>query len=89
MSIAFVAVRGRGEYVVDPESLDSYRAAGGYEALARAIEMGADAVLDAVSDAGLSGRGGAAFLEIRGEGHRMPEVVQGFIEQCFARLIEM
>jgi NADH-quinone oxidoreductase subunit F len=47
--------------VVDPESLDSYRAAGGYEALARAIEMGPDAVIEAVSDSGLSGRGGAAF----------------------------
>ncbi len=47
--------------VVDPESLDSYRAHGGYEALAAAIEMGSDAVVEAVADSGLSGRGGAAF----------------------------
>ncbi len=47
--------------VVDPGSLDSYRANGGYVALDRAIEMGAAAVLDAVADSGLSGRGGAAF----------------------------
>ena len=47
--------------VVDPTSLDSYRANGGYDALSRAIEMGAGAVIDAVTEAGLSGRGGAAF----------------------------
>jgi len=47
--------------VVDPTSLDSYREHGGYQALAAAVEMGADAVIAAVSDSGLSGRGGAAF----------------------------
>ncbi len=47
--------------VVDPASLDAYRANGGYRALARAIEMGPAAVCTAVADSGLSGRGGAAF----------------------------
>ena len=47
--------------VVDPGSLDSYREHGGYAALTRAIELGPDAVLAAISDSGLSGRGGAAF----------------------------
>lgn len=47
--------------VVDPASLDSYRAHGGYEALTKALDMGPDAVLDAIAAAGLSGRGGAAF----------------------------
>ena len=47
--------------VADPESLDSYRAHGGYEALTRAAEVGAEAVMEAVADSGLSGRGGAAF----------------------------
>ncbi len=47
--------------VADPTSLDSYRNCGGYEALSRAIEMGPEAVLAAVADSGLSGRGGAAF----------------------------
>ena len=46
---------------VDPNSLESYREHGGYEALTRAIELGPDAVFDALGDAGLSGRGGAAF----------------------------
>ena len=46
---------------VDPTSLESYRDYGGYQALATAIEMGADAVIAAISDSGLSGRGGAAF----------------------------
>ena len=47
--------------VVDPASLDAYRANGGYRALARAIGMGPAAVCTAVADSGLSGRGGAAF----------------------------
>ena len=47
--------------VVDPTSLDSYLAHGGGEALARARAMGPDAVIAALTDAGLSGRGGAAF----------------------------
>lgn len=46
---------------VDPSSLASYREYGGYAALARAIEMGSQAVIDEVRAAGLSGRGGAAF----------------------------
>jgi NADH-quinone oxidoreductase subunit F len=46
---------------VDPTSLDSYREQGGYEALARAIELGPDEVIQRVTDAKLLGRGGAAF----------------------------
>ena len=45
----------------DPESLESYLAHGGYQALRRAGEMGVEAVLEAVAESGLSGRGGAAF----------------------------
>jgi NADH-quinone oxidoreductase subunit F len=47
--------------VVDPESLDAYRAAGGFGALARAREIGPKQVIDEVTAAGLVGRGGAAF----------------------------
>ena len=47
--------------VVDPASIDDYRAHGGYEALRSAIEMGPEATIQAVSDAKLLGRGGAAF----------------------------
>ena len=46
---------------VDPESLDDYRAAGGYLALRRAIEMGPDRVIREMMDSKLMGRGGAAF----------------------------
>jgi NADH-quinone oxidoreductase subunit F len=46
---------------VDPATLDAYRANAGYEALARALELGPDAVIQQVSDAKLLGRGGAAF----------------------------
>ncbi|MEX2177661.1 MAG: NAD(P)H-dependent oxidoreductase subunit E [Gemmatimonadaceae bacterium] len=47
--------------LVDPTSLDAYRASGGYGALARAIEMGPEAVIAEVTASRLLGRGGAAF----------------------------
>ena len=47
--------------LVDPTSLDAYRAAGGYRALARAIEIGPAAVIAEVKASKLMGRGGAAF----------------------------
>jgi NADH-quinone oxidoreductase subunit F len=47
--------------VVDPTSLDDYRAHGGYVALRRALEIGPEAVIREVTDAKLMGRGGAAF----------------------------
>jgi NADH-quinone oxidoreductase subunit F len=45
----------------DPTSLDSYRAHGGYRALARAIELGPERVIAEVTASKLLGRGGAAF----------------------------
>ncbi|MFL5649522.1 MAG: NAD(P)H-dependent oxidoreductase subunit E, partial [Chloroflexota bacterium] len=47
--------------VVDPASLDDYRAHGGYVALTRALEIGPDAVIAEVTASKLMGRGGAAF----------------------------
>src|SRR5207247_3572181 len=47
--------------VVDPASLDDYRAQGGYEGLRRAVKMGPAGVIREVTDSGLVGRGGAAF----------------------------
>ncbi|MEV5356627.1 NADH-ubiquinone oxidoreductase-F iron-sulfur binding region domain-containing protein [Streptomyces sp. NPDC052693] len=47
--------------VVDPASLDDYRAHGGYAALRRAFELGPAGVIREVTDSGLVGRGGAAF----------------------------
>ena len=46
---------------VDPESLDDYRAHGGYAALRRAFDLGPDGVIREVLDSKLMGRGGAAF----------------------------
>ena len=46
---------------VDPTSLDAYRASGGYRALARALAIGPEAVVDEVTASKLMGRGGAAF----------------------------
>ncbi|MEE4495314.1 NAD(P)H-dependent oxidoreductase subunit E [Streptomyces sp. BE230] len=45
----------------DPASLDAYRANGGYTALRRAFALGPAGVIREVLDAGLVGRGGAAF----------------------------
>ena len=46
---------------VDPDSLDAYRAAGGYSSLRRALELGVEGVLREVAESRLLGRGGAAF----------------------------
>ncbi|HYX85337.1 MAG TPA: NAD(P)H-dependent oxidoreductase subunit E [Gaiellales bacterium] len=46
---------------VDPESLDSYRAHGGYAALRAAFDLGPGGVIREVTDSKLLGRGGAAF----------------------------
>jgi len=47
--------------VVDPISIDSYLSHGGFGALRRARQMGAEAVIREVTEARLLGRGGAAF----------------------------
>jgi NADH-quinone oxidoreductase subunit F len=46
---------------IDPTSLDAYRESGGFEALTKALAMGADAVIAEVTASKLMGRGGAAF----------------------------
>jgi NADH-quinone oxidoreductase subunit F len=46
---------------VDPTSIDSYRNAGGYAALRRALELGPAGVIGEVTESKLMGRGGAAF----------------------------
>ncbi len=47
--------------VIDPRSLDDYRAHGGYKGLERALSLGTDAILNEVTASGLRGRGGAGF----------------------------
>ena len=47
--------------VVDPTRLDAYRKSGGYRALGKAFEIGADRVIAEVTTSKLLGRGGAAF----------------------------
>lgn len=54
---------------VDPNSLDEYRASGGYSSLAKAIEIGSDSVIAELKASNLKGRGGAAFpIGIKWEG---------------------
>jgi NADH-quinone oxidoreductase subunit F len=47
--------------VVDPESLDAFRASGGYRALEQAFALGPEEVIAQVTASRLVGRGGAAF----------------------------
>ena len=47
--------------LTDPLSLDDYRAHGGYRGLDRALLMEPGSIVMCVTDAGLRGRGGAAF----------------------------
>jgi formate dehydrogenase iron-sulfur subunit len=47
--------------VVDPLSLEDYRAHGGYAGLAAALAMAPAEIVQTVTDSGLRGRGGAAF----------------------------
>jgi formate dehydrogenase iron-sulfur subunit len=47
--------------IVDPRSLDDYRAHGGYQGLERALSRGQRATVEEVVQSGLRGRGGAGF----------------------------
>jgi len=47
--------------VVDPRSLDDYLAHGGYRGLEACLRMSGKDIVQAVTDSGLRGRGGAAF----------------------------
>ncbi len=47
--------------VIDPLSLEDYRAHGGLKGLERAIAEGGEKIVDIVANSGLRGRGGAAF----------------------------
>jgi NADH:ubiquinone oxidoreductase subunit F (NADH-binding)/(2Fe-2S) ferredoxin len=52
----------RNSGTLDPTSLAEYIARGGYRALARALEMSPQQVIDEVTRSGLRGRGGGGFL---------------------------
>lgn len=47
--------------IIDPESIEEYVDAGGYEALRKALAMSPDDVIEQVIASGLRGRGGAGF----------------------------
>ena len=56
-----IALRNCG--VIDPESIESYRAIGGYAAIAKILSTGmtAEDVIEEIKISGLAGRGGAGF----------------------------
>jgi NADH:ubiquinone oxidoreductase subunit F (NADH-binding) len=47
--------------IIDPLSLDAYRAHGGYKGLARALSLNPGGIADEVAKSGVRGRGGAGF----------------------------
>src|ERR1039458_308027 len=47
--------------VIDPRSVEDYRAHDGYKGLERALTLGSEAILADVTASGLRGRGGAGF----------------------------
>jgi formate dehydrogenase iron-sulfur subunit len=47
--------------LIDPLSVDAFVETQGFKGLTKAFEVGADAVIDAVTESGLRGRGGAGF----------------------------
>jgi formate dehydrogenase iron-sulfur subunit len=47
--------------VIDPRSIDDYRAHDGYKGFERALRLGSDGILADVATSGLRGRGGAGF----------------------------
>jgi len=53
-------VLGDNEHV-SPDRIDDYIALGGYEALARALKMTPDEIIDDITRSGLRGRGGGGF----------------------------
>lgn len=47
--------------VINPEDISDYIAAGGYQAVRKALEMGGDAICREIEKSGLRGRGGGGF----------------------------
>jgi formate dehydrogenase iron-sulfur subunit len=64
-SIPYLARQDRWTFkragLIDPLSMDQYRANGGFSGLEKAFEQGPAAVIDTVKSSGLRGRGGAGF----------------------------
>ena len=54
-----IALRNCG--VIDPESLESYRSAGGYKALEKVFSLSPEDVISEIKISSLAGRGGAGF----------------------------
>ena len=54
-----IALRNKG--LIDPENIDQYISRDGYKALARALEMDGDEIIDIVIQSGIRGRGGGGF----------------------------
>lgn len=51
----------RNSGVINPESIDEYIAADGYQALRKALKSSTSGIYDEIIDSGLRGRGGAGF----------------------------
>ena len=54
-----IALKNRG--LIDAENIDEYIARDGYQALAKALSMGPEAIIEEIKFSGLRGRGGGGF----------------------------
>lgn len=54
-----IALRNKG--LIDPENIDHYIKRDGYQALAKALEMSEDSIIEEVTASGIRGRGGGGF----------------------------
>ena len=65
MDVPYLASQDRWTFfrcgLIDPLSIDEFIDRKGFAAIRKSFEIGADAVIDAVTESGLRGRGGAAF----------------------------
>ncbi len=66
--------------LIDPVSIEDYRAHGGFDGLTRALTLSAEAVVEEVKASGLRGRGGAGFpTGIKWNTVRLAEADQKYI----------
>lgn len=80
-----IALRNLGN--INPESIEDYISAGGYEALAKAVKMDPDELISEIENASkLRGRGGAGFNTGFNELEMLLSLSEMMAKDCFCPL---
>jgi len=76
-----VSIISKNFYNINPDSIDDYIAAGGFEALKKAVAMKPEEIIDIFDRSDLQGRGGAAFSVAKKWTHalRVPAPIKGIM----------